>query len=452
MRGGARARNALHVYPNSLAQNGPALGKNRRFVLEMKTLVQNGSAVLTTVYSATRRQQQALCSSRHGRTACGGSGAVCGTNRDWRGRRRSVKVICGQSDLGDRLARQLDCVAATRRRNAMVHWSPLGVLRNVAAGVFVVGSLAGGLAGCIDGGWSLVCDEYGCRACYRHDDDECYGRCGAGMVRGPDGRCIRPPDAGGYDGGADSGNGGDSGYLDGGSGDARVPDSCSQEDVGGDTQQPDGDTPDVKPDARSLPDCKAGTMACVCGPAGECEEGLSCLDGICLSPCQYTSQCDGKVCVDGRCTAPCGGANSCDDGYVCGVHGVCVADANGSQCGAGDVCEAPKECVNGWCRRVCMTHDQCRANELCDGSTGLCIDDPQPHRPCAADASVCGAKVCVDGFCRYRCETNNQCKLIDVRIPVCKNGICVSLAEVAPQCLTKQDCPSGKSCISNTCK
>lgn len=308
----------------------------------------------------------------------------------------------------------------------------------------MVGSLAGVLAGCFDENLTLVCDEYGCRVCHPDDGVDCYGGCGTGKVRGPDGRCVRPPDGGGY--------GGDSGYPDGGTGDASIPDGYPLEDVRTDAQQPDGDTPDAQPDARSLPDCKAGTMACVCRVGGKCDEGLSCLDGICLSPCQYTFQCDGKICVDGRCTAPCDGANSCDDGYVCGVHGVCVADTNGSQCGAGGVCEAPKECVNGWCRRMCMTHDQCEANELCDGSTGLCIDDPQPHRPCATNASVCGAKACVDGFCRYQCETSSQCELIDARIPVCKNGICVSSAEVASQCLTKQDCASGQSCISNTCK
>ena len=55
-----------------------------------------------------------------------------------------------------------------------------------------------------------------------------------------------------------------------------------------------------------------------------------------------------------------------------------------------------------------------------------------------------------DGFCHYPCTSLNQCKLIDNRFVAC-DGVCKTDQEVNPQCTLTMPCPTGKTCISNTC-
>jgi hypothetical protein len=275
------------------------------------------------------------------------------------------------------------------------------------------------LWGCGSNNEQMICDDEGCRIC---DAYGCRPSGGTGGVAGSGG-------VGGGTGGDPAGAGGGvAGTGGGGSGGASV----------------DAD----------VPACDSSTTTCPCGPGDACDEGLACIDGLCLVACQFSSECGGgRICVNGKCVVGCDAMVPCPEGYTCGSLGVCDLDPGNPQCSDVDPCPGGLQCVGGVCQGGCVTNDECAPNEICNGATGTCIEDPQPTRPCAKDPSVCNVtQVCVDGYCRYPCTDGESCKLIDARIPVCEGGICMSVAEADPECTKQQDCGPGEDCVSNVCK
>ncbi len=278
----------------------------------------------------------------------------------------------------------------------MPRWIVIGSVMVVSA------FLGGGLGGCGSNHEEMICDEAGCRIC------DAYGcRPASPSVTG----------SGGTAGGA----------VDSGS---------------------------PEPDVQSPPFCDPSTALCPCGGQSDCDEGYTCLDGVCLVPCEFSSECGAsRICVNGRCVVGCDTLVPCPDGYSCNAIGVCEIDSSTAGCGGASPCPGGLVCVEGVCRGTCETTAECASGEVCHAPTGTCIADPQPVRPCAKDPSVCGEnQACVEGYCRYPCTDDMSCKLIDARIPVCKDKICMSQAEAAPECTKKQDCPGGKDCVSNVCK
>jgi hypothetical protein len=191
-----------------------------------------------------------------------------------------------------------------------------------------------------------------------------------------------------------------------------------------------------------------------CGVAEEtCATGLQCIDGKCMNPCEYSSECGaGRVCQNSKCVVGCDATTPCPTGYKCNAKGVCDPDAANPQCSTDKPCAGGLKCVSGVCKGGCTKDSECAPTEICEPSTGSCTTDPQPKPKCATDPSVCGeSQTCKDGYCRYPCTDNDVCVKIDVRIAVCKAGICMSDAEANPKCTKKEDCQSGQDCVSNVC-
>jgi len=198
--------------------------------------------------------------------------------------------------------------------------------------------------------------------------------------------------------------------------------------------------------------CDSALMTCPCDESGGCADGLSCIDNLCLSPCEFSSECGGgRICANGKCVVGCDESTACPDGYTCSEKGTCIIDTV-SGCSDAVPCTGGLKCVDGACVGTCESHDDCALEEICNASTGTCIPDPQPSKPCEHDPSVCSAQqVCSGGYCRYACDAGTSCKLIDARIPVCKDGICMSEAEANPQCTKKEECLPSQDCVSNVC-
>jgi len=200
----------------------------------------------------------------------------------------------------------------------------------------------------------------------------------------------------------------------------------------------------------------------LCGPAGECPDGLACnpIENRCARPvecegpgcdcsadtCDDGLFCNGtEACVDGTgCLAgasPCGGATpACDEATDRCLECVDASDCDGAPC-VDERCACVPDCAG----RVC-------GDDGCGGSCGscgggeLCADDGTCG--CVPD---CGGRVCGTDGCGGSC---GSCTAPDT----CIDGFC----ECVPQC-TGQECgPDGcggtcggceanETCTSGTC-
>jgi hypothetical protein len=199
--------------------------------------------------------------------------------------------------------------------------------------------------------------------------------------------------------------------------------------------------------------CDPTVSTCTCTSVTQCKNGLQCIDGLCLTACQYSSECGaGRVCLNGKCLVGCDAKTPCPSGYSCSAKGVCDPDAVNPLCSDAKPCVGGLKCVKGICQGGCKLKSDCAPTEICDPASGTCATDPQPKPACATDPSVCGTtQVCKNGYCRYPCTDSDACSKIDVRISECKTGICMSTAEANPKCTQKSDCAPVQDCVSNIC-
>jgi hypothetical protein len=197
--------------------------------------------------------------------------------------------------------------------------------------------------------------------------------------------------------------------------------------------------------------CDPTKAACACASDG-CPQGLACIAGVCAPGCTFSYECGGgNVCINGACAPGCDAQTPCDAGYTCD-KGACVLDGNNPVCSAQAPCPMGQVCADGLCTSECSNSAQCAAGEICDGSAGVCIPDPSPHKSCSDTVMCTGIQKCLDdGYCHYPCDTVSDCKLIDNRFVACDTQICKTAEEVEPECTLDKPCPAGKDCVSNKC-
>jgi hypothetical protein len=285
-------------------------------------------------------------------------------------------------------------------------------IRTTWAGAAAVGGFmavsAAGCGGC--DGDSVVCDDAGlsCQVC---DALGCRPAMGStSSAGGAGGAGVGGAGVGGGDGGVTGGSGGAGGSA-----------PCNSEEA---------------------------TCPCV---AGQCTDGLQCIDGLCIVGCNFTYECGaGAVCANGSCVPDCS-TMACPAGYSC-AKGACEPDPSNPQCSTAVPCPSGEICSNGFCTNQCTTDAQCAAGEVCNAATQTCIPDPSPKPVCSTSKPCPSPEVCeADGFCHYPCTSEAQCQLIDNRFVACMT-VCLTQEEVDPMCSLTVPCPAGKSCISAQCQ
>lgn len=214
--------------------------------------------------------------------------------------------------------------------------------------------------------------------------------------------------------------------------------------------------------------CQAcgGTQGpCPCTATSQCGAGLECVSGACTPAtdlCKFASECaDGQTCADGKCLTTCSAATPCASGNTCD-KGVCrpsapVSGSDGGATGCQGASDCPSTapvCVAGACTPACTGDPDCTAGGAklyCN--QGACVPDTRPKPNCSGPSDCLTGQSCVGGYCKYRCVDDMECRRVDARIGYCADDkVCRTEAEARPQCLKTADCPSGKTCIGNTCQ
>jgi len=213
------------------------------------------------------------------------------------------------------------------------------------------------------------------------------------------------------------------------------------------------------------PTTKTCTVATDCGPSGfECIDGKCAVAASCsgsLCSCKYSSDCGvGRICVDSKCAVKCDASTPCAPGFTCSSLGTCVEGT--PVCGAaaaGASCQSGQHCVDGHCAAGCAADGDCKdasgardASQKC--SAGACVPNDAPVATCGGASDCASTQKCVDGFCRFLCSTNDECLAHDVRIGACSTseGFCRDPKDLAAKCTSKSDCTATQDCVDGACK
>ena len=204
-----------------------------------------------------------------------------------------------------------------------------------------------------------------------------------------------------------------------------------------------------------------------CAEDGDCQEGLSCVDGTCQvvfecsddGDCAASASCQSGSCIaNGDCTtsADCPSDQICTDG-ICIRMGDCTEDPD---------CPDQAHCENGVCEQnnACTGPLDCPVDQHCDDS-GICARNPT----CSDDTDCALTQSCIDGVCQRNdvcqedgncpgdqhcnadglCERNGTCQY-DRDCPIdqsCEGDTCVRNAT----CSTHDDCPADQACVEGLC-
>ncbi len=150
--------------------------------------------------------------------------------------------------------------------------------------------------------------------------------------------------------------------------------------------------------------CEKSTGTCLNKCLGTCPNaGHSCIEGMCLMPCNTPQQCNtGRSCNPGL-------DSECPTGHYCHretktCHGFCLKDSN---CGTGYKCHAGK------CSKLCSTkiRPDCPAGMFCDKTNGnifegICREDcSDSNMNCHPENEMCLGNTCVT-----LCSDSKPCK------------------------------------------
>ncbi len=164
-----------------------------------------------------------------------------------------------------------------------------------------------------------------------------------------------------------------------------------------------------------------------CGPDGTCENGLVCIDEICVpDPCLEMECEGGEVCVLGSCVPESCEDRKCPDGLVC-IDGDCVSPS----CANID-CDEGYLCADGRCYPTDCAGIDCGA--------GVCLDGECVPRSCVGvscpEGYACALGECHPVDCAMACAPGE----------VCVEGECVEASCVGVNCPEGQDCKGG-ACV-----
>ena len=184
-----------------------------------------------------------------------------------------------------------------------------------------------------------------------------------------------------------------------------------------------------------------GSADSTCGVSSHCNDGLSCVLGMCSN---------------GSADSVCGVNSHCNNGLSC-VLGLCSDRSAGSRCLTGDDCTGSLICGNNVCGGAvgssCSDDTDCGVDLVCNGAPGNKVCG-QPGGG-SAD-SVCGVNShcnnglsCVLGLCSNRsagstCEFDLHC----ADSLICGNGICG--LDVRSLCSTDEACAGSLICAGPT--
>jgi hypothetical protein len=169
-----------------------------------------------------------------------------------------------------------------------------------------------------------------------------------------------------------------------------------------------------------------------CGRCGDVPvEVCDGLDDDCDGTPDDEAPCPGEqVCAAGRCADRCTNFE-CGGVFTC-VEGLCLLPCEVTPCAEGEACSPQTGLCNDPCAQV-----QCEAGEVC--LDGACVVDDCYHTGCA-EGLLCLDAACVDDPCAgLSCEPGT----------FCRGGRCVgSCAEVA--CAAGESCVDG-ACVADAC-
>ncbi|MCK6570267.1 hypothetical protein L6V77_04060 [Myxococcota bacterium] len=192
--------------------------------------------------------------------------------------------------------------------------------------------------------------------------------------------------------------------------------------------------------------CRRGLCADACA-GNECVgEGLQCVDGVCLTPCEAANCPTGWTCDEGRCLDPCGDLR-CPAGEVC-RDGACVGD----NCYEAGCPEDGQRCIEGRCEADPCGALSCPNGQFC--REGSCVGS-------CAEISCPLDQHCIDGACvgdpcyGTVCAPGEICIVVD-GATLCERDVCVGI-ECGPgrycsrgQCVDSPcasiECPDGEQC------
>ncbi|MBW2736110.1 MAG: hypothetical protein JRH20_27305 [Deltaproteobacteria bacterium] len=208
------------------------------------------------------------------------------------------------------------------------------------------------------------------------------------------------------------------------------------------------------------PPPKSCTSTGECGSDGLCVDALcgSC-EGDCGGglTCEFQVHCgDERSCVDGRCTSTCQTKADCGSAQVCQTN-LCLLPTE--QCVADSDCGSGQACVDQVCYVDCTPTGSCDAlGDVCSGTITVgertlrvCRPDTVAALECTLSKDCGGSEQCVNGVCRTVCITVDDCAACDDG-PVCgTGGFCMTAEEANPECRTVSDCTDGKSCVDTRC-
>lgn len=210
----------------------------------------------------------------------------------------------------------------------------------------------------------------------------------------------------------------------------------------------------------------------VCPPPNACVTDAVCVQGVCTPDpaqgCDDANPCTADTCGPEGCeNAPLDGL-PCEDGDLCSVGDVCLADAcipgsgkpaceDGNSCTV-DLCHPALGCYHELAVTPCCKAD---GTNVCDDGNFCTYDDCVPetgeciysfHSLACNDFDVCtGPDVCIDGQCvgtDLTCDDGNPCTVDFCQPP----AGCLHEALDGVDCDDGLECSTGDVCVLGKCK